>query len=295
MPTLTPIENVRLETISLHGHEVAYWRGGSGPALVLLHGMAGEATTWQPILERLARDYTVIAPDLPGHGRSAKPRGDYSLGAYASFVRDLLVQLDTPQATIVGQSLGGGIAMQFGYQHPEYCQRLVLVASGGLGEEVAWVLRALAAPGMEFVMPIAFLPWVKDRLTDVAGVLSRVGLQASPQTAEMWRAYQSLTDRESRTAFVHTIRSVIDLRGQRVNAENRLYLAADVPTLIVWGAKDPIIPLDHGQRAHDIIPGSRFEIFETAGHFPHAEEPDRFATLLDEFITTTEGHDATSS
>ncbi len=284
MSTMQESAQVRLETTSLHGHDVAYMRGGSGPAVVLLHGMAGSAGTWEPAMERLTEHFTVIAPDLPGHGRSAKPRGDYSLGAYASFLRDLLDQLEVPHATIVGQSLGGGIAMQFAYQHPEYCDRLALVSSGGLGEEVAFVLRALAAPGMEFVLPVAFMPWINNCVNRVTPAFERLGIHASPQIHEMWRAYGSLSDSESRAAFVHTIRAVIDVRGQRVSAKDRLYLAADVPTLIVWGNRDPIIPVQHGHHAHEIIPGSRLEIFETAGHFPHCEEPERFAAVLEDFI-----------
>ena len=288
MNSLQSSTQVRLETISLHGHEVAYLHGGSGPALVLIHGMAGSAATWEPAMDLLAQHFTVIAPDLPGHGRSAKPRGDYSLGAYASFLRDLLDELEVPQATIVGQSLGGGIAMQFAYQHPEYCERLGLVSSGGLGEEVAFLLRALTAPGMEYVLPLAFMPWINDCVARIAPTFERLGLHASPQIHEMWRAYGSLSDADTRSAFVHTIRSVIDVRGQRVSAKDRLYLAADVPTLIVWGDRDPIIPVQHGHHAHEIIPGSRLEIFETAGHFPHCEEPERFAAVLEDFIASTD-------
>lgn len=279
---------VQLETISLHGHEVSYWTGGSGPVLVLIHGLAGDADTWQPVLERLCQSFTVIAPDLPGHGRSAKPRGDYSVGAFCNFVRDLMVQLGYPTATIVGQSLGGGIAMQFAYQHPEFCERLVLISSGGLGEDVSWALRALAAPGMEYLLPLAFTPPVRFGLNCIVPVLSAVGLHPTAQLAEIWRAYKSLGDQDSRSAFVHTIRSVIDLQGQRIDATNRLHLSEDVPTLIVWGERDPIIPVSHGHHANEHIPQSRLEIFEKSGHFPHCEEPKRFAELLEDFLATTE-------
>ncbi|MCH7788981.1 MAG: alpha/beta fold hydrolase [Acidobacteria bacterium] len=279
--------SVQLETVSIHGHEVALRRGGTGPALVLVHGMAGSAETWHPIIDRLAENYTVIAPDLPGHGQSDKPRGDYSLGAYSSFLRDLMTQLDCPSATIVGQSLGGGIAMQFAYQHPEFCERLVLVSSGGLGEEVSWMLRLIATPGVEYVLPIAFMPWIGDGIRHVTPVLSKLGLRPSAQLKEIWRAYDSLADPEARSAFVHTMKAVIDTRGQRVSAVDRLYLAEDVPTLIVWGGRDPIIPVSHGRTAHELIPRSRLEIFDKSGHFPHCEEPQRFVELLEDFTTST--------
>ena len=277
-----------LKTISLHGHDVAVHTAGHGPVLLLVHGMAGSSATWKPVMDQLAEHFTVIAPDLPGHGRSDKPRGDYSLGAYASFLRDVLLEFGHDGATIVGQSLGGGIAMQFAYQHPELCQRLVLVGSGGLGDEVAGLLRGLTAPGVEYVLPVVFLPFIRDWVNGAANMLAKLGLRPSPQLVEIWRSYSSLSDGESRTAFLHTLRSVIDLRGQRVSAHDRLYLAADMPTLIVWGDCDPIIPVAHAYSAHDAIAGSRLEVFEGAGHFPHCEDPTRFARVLTEFIATTE-------
>lgn len=249
-------------TLSLHGHDVFYRRAGSGPVLLLVHGMAGSSATWQPVIDELADHFTVVAPDLPGHGRSDKPRGDYSLG--------------------------GGIAMQFAYQHPELCQRLVLVGSGGLGDEVSGLLRALTLPGVEYVLPAAFVPVIGDAVNGAARLVSRIGLRPSPEMVQMWRAYSSLTDGDTRTAFLHTLRSVVDHRGQRVSALDKIYLAEQMPTLIAWGDNDRIIPVQHAYDAHAAIPGSRLEIFEGCGHFVHAEEPARFAQLLRDFIATTD-------
>ena len=118
--------------VELHGQRVAYREAGSGEVVMLIHGMAGSSDTWQAVVPQLARRYRVIAPDLLGHGQSTKPRTDYSLGAFAAGLRDLLDEVGISRATIVGHSLGGGVAMQFLYQHPQYCQRLILVSSGGL-------------------------------------------------------------------------------------------------------------------------------------------------------------------
>jgi pimeloyl-ACP methyl ester carboxylesterase len=276
-----------LQHVAIHGHDVSYRGGGSGPVVVLIHGMAGSSATWEPVLDQLAEHCTVIAPDLLGHGDSAKPRGDYSLGAHASSIRDLLLALGHDRATIVGQSFGGGVAMQLAYQYPDRCERLVLVASGGLGQEVALLLRALTLPGAEHLLPIACNGRVRDAGNAVTGLLERIGLRPVPVFAEMWRSFASLSDGEAREAFSHTLRAVVDLHGQRVSATDRLYLAADVPTLIAWGDRDPIIPIAHGIAAHEAIPGSRFEIFEGCGHYPHCEQPDRFAELLVDFIQTT--------
>jgi pimeloyl-ACP methyl ester carboxylesterase len=261
---------------------------GEGPAIVLVHGMAGSSRTWRAVMPILARDYTVVAPDLLGHGESAKPLGDYSLGAYASGLRDLVVgALGIERATLVGQSLGGGVAMQLAYQHPELCERLVLAGSGGLGREVSWILRLLTLPAAEYVMPLAFPRFLRERGDRLSRFLHRRGLHA-PHVAEMWRAYASLTESPNRHAFVRTLRAVIDPGGQTVSALDRLYLAAAVPTLILWGDQDNVIPVQHAYRAHELMPGSRLEIFEGAGHFLHVEQPARFAEVLRDFIEHSE-------
>jgi pimeloyl-ACP methyl ester carboxylesterase len=276
-----------LQTVTLHGHDLSYRIVGSGPVIVLVHGMAGSSDTWRLVASPLAEHFTVLAPDLLGHGTSAKPRGDYSLGAFASGIRDLLVALDLERATIVGQSLGGGIAMQFAYQFPERCDRLVLVASGGLGEEVNPLLRALTLPGAELVLPIACASWFRDAGDSVLRFFDRVGLRPGAHLDEIWRSYGSLADPATRTAFLQTLRAVVDQSGQRVSAADKLYLAAAVPTLIVWGDHDNIIPVRQAHATHAAIPGSRLEIFEGVGHFPHCERPDAFARALIGFMGST--------
>jgi pimeloyl-ACP methyl ester carboxylesterase len=276
-----------LQQVSIHGHVVAYRTAGSGPVLLLVHGMAGSSSTWRFVLPTLSEHFTVIAPDLPGHGRSAKPRGDYSLGAFASSLRDLLVALGHERATLIGQSLGGGIAMQFAYQFPERCERLALVSSGGLGQEVNLLLRALTLPGAEYVLPFACTNWLADVGTSAVSWLRNIGLRPSRHIVEVWESYRSLTDAETRTAFLHTLRSVVDQAGQRVDATDRLYLAAHLPTLIVWGSSDSIIPVQQAYTAHEALPGSRLEIFDGAGHFPHCEDPERFVEVVDDFVAST--------
>jgi pimeloyl-ACP methyl ester carboxylesterase len=274
--------------VSLHGHRMNFTIAGQGPPVVLIHGVAGRASQWDQIVEFLAETHTVIAPDLLGHGESAKPRGDYSLGAHASGVRDLLVGLDFERASIVGHSLGGGIAMQFAYQYPERCERLVLVSSGGLGEDVHPLLRAATLPGSEFVLPFVAHPRVLNVASLLPRALGRMGLRTRPDLVEMARGYQSLSDAEARSAFIHTLRSVIDPTGQRINASDRLYLASKMPSLIIWGRRDRIIPFQHAQSAHKGMPGSRLELFDDAGHFPQLDEPLRFARTLDDFFDETE-------
>jgi len=255
--------------------------------LILVHGITSSSASWEPVLPLLTEHFTVIAPDLLGHGESAKPRGDYSLGAYASGVRDLLAALGYEHATVVGHSLGGGVAMQLAYQFPERCDRLVLVSSGGLGREVNALLRAATLPGSELVLPLLVSAGLVGAVDSAIGVLGRLGLRGRPDLEEMWRGFCSLGDAEARAAFLHTLRGIVDIGGQRVSATDRLYLAAEVPTLLIWGERDRIIPQAHGEAAHAAIPGSLFEVFEGAGHFPHRDDPARFAATLSDFVATT--------
>ena len=276
------------DEVVLHGHRVRFHSSGDGPLLVLLHGIASTADTWAPVATGLAASHTVLAPDLLGHGSSAKPRGDYSLGAYASGVRDLITALGYERATVVGHSLGGGIAMQFAYQFPERVERLVLISSGGLGREVHPILRASTLPGSEIVLALLGRRWLRTTGGAVGATLGRLGLRAGEDLAGVAAGIASLGDADARGAFVHTARAAIDPGGQRVSATDRLYLAAHLPTLIVWGERDPIIPAAHGDAAHAAIPGSRLEIFAGAGHFPHREQPVRFVSLVEDFLRSTE-------
>ena len=277
-----------LREASLHGHPIFYRCAGTGPVVVLVHGITSTSETWAKVFPYLAEHCTVIAPDLLGHGESAKPRGDYSLGAYASGIRDLLVALGHDRATFVGHSLGGGVAMQLAYQFPERCERLVLVDSGGLGREVSGLLRVASLPGSELVLPLLVNRRVLGVGRGVGRVLDRVGLRLRTDVGEVLRGHASLSDGEARAAFLHTLRTIIDPLGQRVDARDRLYLAQGLPFLIIWGERDPIIPLAHGQAAHDLVPGSRLEIFPGTGHFPHLEDPQRFVRLLLDFMGSTE-------
>jgi pimeloyl-ACP methyl ester carboxylesterase len=280
---------MELQHLSIHGHRLGVHVAGTGPVLLLIHGMAGSSATWRHVAPALAERFTVVAPDLIGHGASGKPRrGEYSLAAHANVLRDLLHFLGHERATFVGQSLGGGVAMQLAYQFPERCERLVLVGSGGLGREVNFLLRALAFPGVDYVFPLVCTPSLREVGNRVASWLYRAGLRAAPAVEEIWRSYGSLADADSRRAFFRTLRAVIDLGGQAVTATDRLYLASQVPTLIVWGAEDPLIPVTHATAAHEAMPGSRLVIFESVGHFPHCENPERFVRVLADFVNSTE-------
>jgi pimeloyl-ACP methyl ester carboxylesterase len=272
--------------IELHGRRVVYRVAGSGPPIVLIHGMLNSSSHWQSVALNLTREHTVLAPDLIGHGDSAAPRGDYSLGAHAASIRDLTAAIGIDRATIVGHSLGGGVAMQFFYQFPQRVERLVLISSGGLGHEVSPMLRTAALPGVSALLS-AINPRLLGALWEAGRRLSGREVRAGIYLQAIARALRPLENAGARAAFLHTLRAVIDVHGQRVSATDRLYLLESIPTLIVWGERDNTIPIEHGRLAHEAIPHSIFRTLPGAAHFPHLEDPDGLAEILREFMQTT--------
>ena len=285
---------------AMYGDQISFWdsgpvrgagRPGDDDLVVLVHGLAGSAHSWVPLLAELARrrdGRRIIVPDLLGHGSSAAPWADHSLGGYATGIRDLLAALGHTHATIVGHSFGGGIAAQFAFQFPQQCDRLVLIDSGGLGREVSPWLRAATLPGAELVLPLLTHRRVVDAVLRVGRLAGRVAPGISPSAGEAARSFASLADRSHRRAFMHTTRSVVDAGGQRVRATDRLHLAEGLPTLIAWGTADTMIPVEHAHRAHALLRGSELALFPGAGHYPHCDQPGPFLDRLLRFLDHTE-------
>ncbi|HEY2215605.1 MAG TPA: alpha/beta hydrolase [Acidimicrobiales bacterium] len=277
-----------VQYVTIHGYRRAFVKLGQGPALLLIHGIGDSSDTWRTVMEELAKDHTVIAPDLLGHGRSEKPRADYSVAAYANGMRDLLSVLEIDRVTVVGHSLGGGVAAQFAYQFPQLCERLVLVGSGGVGRSVSPLLRLAAIPGVEALMPLFGLPPVKAFSRFAADVLRQFNTSIGRDAEEVLAVFDSLPDTNARRAILRTLRSGVDWRGQVITMLDRAYLAEGMPTLLIWGRRDAVIPLGHGRLAHAAMPGSELEIFDEAGHFPHHTDPSRFIQLVTDFMKRTE-------
>ncbi|MGI5472635.1 alpha/beta fold hydrolase [Streptomyces sp. CA-132043] len=280
-------DDVELRYHVVHGYRRAYRCAGRGPAVVLVHGIGDSSATWAGIIPALARNHTVIAPDLLGHGASDKPRADYSVAAYANGIRDLLGVLGIDRASLIGHSLGGGVAMQFAYQFPERTERLVLVSAGGVGREVTPVLRVVSMPVAATLLSVLGLPGMRCQTRLALGLLRTLGTDLGQDAAVLMRLVDALPDAASRSAFVHTLRAVVDWRGQVVTMLDRCYLAEGMPTLLLWGARDGVIPVRHAHRAHAAMPGSRLEVFDGAGHFPFTADPARFLATVEHFLATT--------
>lgn len=272
---------------TIHGYTRAFRKMGSGPALLLIHGIGDRSDTWLRLIPILAREYTVIAPDLLGHGQSDKPRADYSVAGYANAMRDLLSVLDIERVTVVGHSLGGGVAMQFAYQYPERCERMVLVSSGGIARAVSPFLRLASTPSADLILPL-----LGRRITRLLGhALFRVwewlDTDLGKDADDLRQVFDALPDAAARRAFVRTLRAVVDWRGQHITMLDRCYLTAGMPTLLMWGTRDAIIPFRHARYANAAMPASRLEVFREAGHYPHHHDPARFVRVLRAFVRDT--------
>ncbi len=291
-PHLRPVHDVEgpsLQFRTIHGHRRAFRTAGSGPALLLIHGVGDKSASWGPVHAKLAQRFTVIAPDLLGHGESDKPRADYSLAAFANGMRDLLAVLGIDRVTVVGHSFGGGLAMQLAYQYPHLVERIVLVSSGGVAQDVCVGLRAAAMPMGSEALAVLRAPGVMPavRLFGRAVEKTLGSTKFGRDVGDAVSLLEGFQDAKALSAFARTLRSVVDRRGQFVTMLDRSYLVEHVPVQIIWGEDDPIIPVRHAHIAHEAMPGSRLEVFEDSGHMPFSDHPDRFVEVVERFIDST--------
>jgi len=280
MPSLTAVApQVQSATVVVNGHRLHYRSAGNGPVILLVHGIAGSSATWRRLIQPLARGHRVIALDLLGHGLSAKPRGDYSLAGHASVVRDFLDELGIDEVTAVGHSYGGGVVMQLLYQYPERVNRMVLISSGGLGSEVTPLLRLAAVQVAEpltwcLLRAARSLPGGRRVPRRLRGVLALAGLQD---------CLQALAEPGGCAAFFNTVRGVIDLRGQRINAASRLSHIRDTPVLAIWGEADRVLPVTH-IRMLEAVATAQLHVLPRVGHFPHEQRAEEVVDLIRNFL-----------
>lgn len=287
-----PDTEPRLEFRTIHGYRRAFRIAGRGPALLLIHGIGDNSATWNEVIPHLAKNFTVIAPDLLGHGRSDKPRADYSVAAYANGMRDLLAVLGVEHATVVGHSLGGGVALQLAYQFPQLVERLVLVAAGGVTKDVNPALRLAAIPVANEALRLLQVPGAIELLAVLGQVADHLyrgpfkSVALFHDAPDLVRVLRALPDPTAREAFLRTLRAVVDWRGQVITMLDRCYLTADLPVQIIWGERDAVIPVTHAHLAHSVLPRSRLEIFEGSGHFPFHDDPIRFLRVVEDFVAS---------
>ncbi|MFJ9389017.1 alpha/beta fold hydrolase [Nocardioides sp. NPDC101246] len=272
----------------IHGYRRAYRIGGEGPAIMFIHGIGDSSRTWEDVLPLFAENHLVIAPDLLGHGDSDKPRADYSVGGFANGMRDLLAVLDVERVTLVGHSLGGGIAMQLAYQYPHLVERIVLVSNGGSGRGVSTWLRLATLPLGPELLTLLRLPISRPGLSFSLRLLRHLDHDLGVDALDLARIIDALPDTRSRQAFARTLRSVVDWHGQVVTMLDRSYLVEDIPTLMVWGDRDGVVPFRHAGQARLAMPYASLDVFHGAGHFPFRSDPGRFVMTVERFTHDTE-------
>lgn len=259
-----------------------YWAlGDKGTVVVLIHGLGVSADIWIHNVEPLAKRHRVYVPDLIGFGRSDKPGPSFSPLDYSRFLDDFMNTLNIDRASLVGQSLGGGIALQYTLQFPQKVSKLVLVGSAGLGKEVIWTLRVMSLPlvGELFSYPsrkgveLAFKWAVRNRALI---------------TKDFVELYYNLFSQPGfRKFFLRILRLIVNIRGAReetlVPIMNNLHKITQ-PVLIIWGEKDRVLPLKHGYLAKEKLPNARLKIMEGCGHIPFFERSDEFNRHVLEFL-----------
>jgi pimeloyl-ACP methyl ester carboxylesterase len=290
---LRPVREIAAPSLqfrTIHGYRRAFRIAGSGPAILLIHGIGDNSETWSAVQTKLAQRFTVVAPDLLGHGNSDKPRADYSVAAYANGMRDLLAVLDIDRVTVVGHSLGGGVTMQFAYQYPQLVERIVLVGTGGVTKDVHFVLRLASLPLGSEALAVLRVPGALPALQLCGCVIGTVlgSTKFGRDLPDVLRVLAELPEPTASSAFSRTLRAVVDWRGQVVTMLDRCYLTQSVPVQLIWGEDDSVIPVSHASMAHAAMPGSRLEVFENSGHFPFHDQPDRFVEIVERFINSTE-------
>ena len=269
------------KTIALSGVKVHYVEAGQGPVVLLLHGLGSSPDTWWRNVEPLADPgFTVLAPDLPGHGDSEKPDAlDYGPRTAVDFTGQFLSALGVERASLVGNSAGGLVAALFALENPEKTCRLALVAPGGIGRQVSWVLRLMSLPGLgEFL----FQPWIYSLM----GINKRVFHEPSSIPAEVlaeMARVQFLPGSTSST--LHSIRSSINILGlrRRWRVLDRLPQVSS-PLMCLWGEDDIIIPVSHAGWIKEAIPQCLVRTFPQCGHWPHMEKAGEFNDLLTLFV-----------
>jgi pimeloyl-ACP methyl ester carboxylesterase len=283
------VEAPSLQFRTIHGYRRAFRVAGSGPALLLIHGVGANSTSWEPVHAKLAQRFTVIAPDLLGHGESDKPRADYSLASFANGMRDLLAAVGIDRVTVVGHSYGGGVAMQFAYQYPQLVERIVLVSTGGVAKDVSIALRLAALPMASDALAMLRVPGALPTMRLFGRAVGSVlgSTKFGRDVADAVGLLQDLKEPGASSAFARTLRSVVDRRGQFVTMLDRSYLVQTVPVQVIWGEEDPVIPVEHARIAHAAMADSRLEIFEKSGHLPFKDHPNRFVEVVERFIDST--------
>jgi NTE family protein len=284
-PVPRDVPGLRTCVTTLHGSRVVYRTVGEGQPIVLIHGLLDSGATWRKVAPILALNHRVIVPDLLGHGDTDGPeRADYSVVSHALMVRDLLDDLGIAQATVVGHSLGAGVALALAHACPERVERLAIVSAGGIGQELTPALRFVAAPGADFAVRAVGSRPVVATLRALSWLLSVLGARRPARgVLESTRMLERLADAGRRSAFLQSARAVIDLRGQKSSAM-RYFDTYRMPLCVLWGTRDRVIPARHAELIRAARPDAHIVLLDGVGHSPQLAQPTFVAEALHEWL-----------
>jgi 4,5:9,10-diseco-3-hydroxy-5,9,17-trioxoandrosta-1(10),2-diene-4-oate hydrolase len=257
-----------------------YWQAGdSGKTVILLHGGGGYLELWQHNIFELAKHHRVYAFDMVGAGRSDKPAAAYTFEFMAQFTRAFMKALDISQASLIGTSAGGGVALTVARDFPELVERLILVGSAGLGKEISFLLRLTTLPGFGRLLR-------SPSKAGVAMLYKQAVYDSKLITAEMVEEfYQMAMLPGAAKATLNVGCSNFNLWGQFYQSLVASLQTITTPTLIIWGRQDPMVPVSHAQKAAKLMPKAQLEIFEACGHWSPIEQPQKFNQRVLEFLS----------
>jgi pimeloyl-ACP methyl ester carboxylesterase len=257
---------------NVFGHRLHYLEAGRGDPVILLHGTGGEGARWLPTIKGLAPYFRVISLDQIGFGQSDKPLTNYHSGVFAGFLAGFMQAIGVPRATIIGQSMGAGVALYLAVHHPEMVERLVLVDGGGYRS----ASDAPAAP-----------PNWHDRQIANAGTLE----ESREYLEKLYYDHSFVTDKMVEHNLILRLRSAYTIESmQTANARGlggvteKEVRGIKAPTLLVWGMNDPLSPIANADKLNAAIKSSRKVLIDKAGHYPFLEHADKFNQIVLEFL-----------
>ena len=260
------MNKIHSKKIKVGGLDIHYFTGGNGDPLVVIHGGGGGAGAWKKNMAALSRDYTIYVPDLPGFGYSQEIEGDYYIPEFVNFVEEFADSVGLESFYLMGHSLGGGIALTYALKFPDKVKKLVLVNSMFLGKEIAFWVRFLSMP----------------TLCRYLGAATLAVLRGVKWTADSFFAPLEFVSPVSRTS-IHLGSKITTLKEQTTVLAHRLSEIM-VPTLVIWGAKDPILPVKQAYAAAELIPDCQVKVFEKGGHSVYRQKIAEFSHLLIAFL-----------
>jgi pimeloyl-ACP methyl ester carboxylesterase len=273
-------QSVRRDYVDVNGMNIYYTMAGQGPPVVVLHGLGASHLTWQENFEALAENFTVYAMDIPGHGDSVKEGVTYTIEAGIAFTLGFFDAMGLSSAALVGNSMGGLIALKVALAQPERLTHLSLIDTAGFGKEIAPFLRIMSLP---FIGELAERPVTRSTANMLHQIFAGRDIASETLINELVRT-RSLPG--AKTAVLKTLRAGVNIFGmKRVHRLLNRLPELPMPITVVWGGRDRFFPVSHAYAAAEMVPTAKLLVLPEAGHWPHMQEPEVFNNELIAFLS----------